>query len=485
MLLSALPADAGVQAHRELARRHLLDWCQYCDPNFLTPPHVKLLALKLEAVERGEIKRLLVFEPPRHGKSELITKRFPGWFLGRNPDKRVIQASHGAELADEFGRFVRNSFEEHGRDVFGETVADDSSAANRWDIAGRRGGLVATGVGGSLTGRGANLLVIDDPVKDAKEVDSALLRKRVWDWYISVARTRLEPWGAIVIVLTRWHDDDLAGRLLEQDRKGEGEGWEVLSLPALAEDDDPIGREPGEALWPERFPKEELEKTRIIVGSRVWSSLYQQNPTPDSGEVFDTRQIRFYDDLPDDLDLSIQSWDLTFDDDEGNDYSVGQVWGVKGLDRYLIHQIKARMDAPAQMRGIRLLAEMYPEAIGKYIEKAANGAAVIKLLRNEIEGMVPVKVSGGPGKRVRARAVTPLFESGHVHFPNPDRVPWVAGLIAEMATFPRGKHDDQIDAMTQALSHMPAAAPSFPSAKDDDKPDMVEGKHANLRTEGF
>ena len=479
-----LPHDAAQQVQQELARRHVLDWCQYVDQDYTTPAHVRLLAEKLEAVERGEIKRLMVFEPPRHGKSELITKRFPAWFLGRNPDKRVIQASHGSDLAGEFGRAARNEFEEHGGAVFGQSVAVDSSAANRWDIAGRKGGTVAAGVGGSLTGRGADLLIIDDPVKDAKEVESELQRKRVWDWYTHVARTRLHPGGAIVVVLTRWHDDDLAGRLLEQDEDGTGEEWEILSLPAIAGDDDQLGRETGEPLWPERFTLDELEAIRDTVGSRAWASLYQQDPTPNKGIVFDSTEFRYWDTLPE-LDLMIQSWDLTFDDDEGNDYSVGQVWGVKGLDRYLIHQIRSRMDVNAQLRGIRLLAKEYPLARGKYVEKAGNGAAVLKLLRNELEGMVPVKVAGGPGKKIRARAITPLFESGKVYFPNPDRVPWVEGLVKELTQFPRGKHDDQVDALSQALSRMPASAPSYPTREDEIEPDMVSGKHANLRSEGF
>ena len=191
--------------------------------------------------------------PPRHGKSELCSVYLPAWYLGTHPERRVILAGHEADFAASWGRRVRDVLEEHGRQLFGARVRADSAAANRWDLVGHAGGMVTAGVGGTITGRGADLLVIDDPHKSAEETGSVTYRERVWDWYRAVARTRLEPGAGVVVVQTRWHEDDLAGRLLA-DAESEGDRWQVLSLPAVAEDDDPLGRSVGDPLWPERFP---------------------------------------------------------------------------------------------------------------------------------------------------------------------------------------------------------------------------------------
>jgi len=469
-----LPHDAAQQVQQELARRHVLDWAILNNPTYERLRHAVLLGEHLEALERGDINRLIVQMPPQHVKSTTCAQAFPSWYLGRNPEKHIVLASYGADLAHSHSRKARRWLSDNGKRVFGVELQQDSQAVSAWETA-QGGGMVSVGFTGPASGRPATGgVIIDDPYRDEQEAASPLIRQRVIDRWNHVLRVRMHPGAFALLDLTRWEHDDLAGYFLEQG------GWTLLDLPALAKEDDELGREPGEGLWRETTWYEDV---REEIGSRAFNALYQQNPTPDSGEVFDIRWIKYWDTLPETFDLMAQSWDLTFDDKATSDFVVGQVWGVKGLDRYLIHQVRGRWDVVATMRQIRMLSDAYPLATGKYIEKAANGHAVIRLLRNEIEGIVAVIPKGS--KTQRAHAVTPLFESGHVYYPNPDNVPWVADHIAEMAQFPRGKHDDQVDPMTQALSRMPASAPSYPTREDEIEPDMVSGKHANLRSEGF
>ena len=288
-----------LDAARELVRRQdaaedLISFTEYSHPQYKTAAHHRLIAQKLQQVERGEISRLMIFMPPRHGKSELASRRFPAWYLGRHPERQIITASYNADLASDFGRDVRNIVGSADfRNVFAITLAQDSQAANGWHTN-KGGSYVAAGVGTAITGRGAHILLIDDPVKDRADADSELVRKATWDWYRSTAYTRLMPGGAIIIIQTRWHEDDLAGRLLDS-------SWDVLSLQALAEDDDPLNRKVGEALWPAWYNREVLDRTRTVVGDREWSALYQQKPQADEGEYFKREWLRYYQDLPENL----------------------------------------------------------------------------------------------------------------------------------------------------------------------------------------
>ena len=282
-------ADAARELlSRREAVQDLIAFTEYTLPQYETAPHHRLIAHKLQQVESGEISRLAIFVPPRHGKSELASRRFPAWYLGRHPERQLITASYNADLASDFGRDVRNivGSADFGH-VFGITLAPDSQAANRWHTD-KGGAYVAAGVGTAITGRGTHILLIDDPVKDRADADSELVRKATWDWYRSTAYTRLMPGGAVILIQTRWHEDDLAGRLLDS-----GE-WEVLSLPALAEGDDPLNRQVGEALWPQWYDREELEHTRSVVGDREWSALFQQKPQADEGAYFKREWLCFY-----------------------------------------------------------------------------------------------------------------------------------------------------------------------------------------------
>ena len=238
----------------EKAQNTLLDYAQHLQTSYLRPPHIEFLAEKLEAVERGDITRLAISMPPRHGKSELASNFFPSWFLGRNPDKYVIFSTYAQELADDFGRKVRNTMrDERFSQVFSNVQLDDTSQSARRFGTNKLGTYFAVGAGGAITGRGAHLLIVDDIIKGREDADSTAIRRSVTDWYKSVAYTRLMPGGRIVIVGTRWHEADLLGFVLEE---ATHEPWEVINLPAIADEDDQLGREQGEALWPEQFPVE-------------------------------------------------------------------------------------------------------------------------------------------------------------------------------------------------------------------------------------
>lgn len=238
--------------------------------------HHELIARKLEAVERGEIKRLMILLPPGHGKSEQVSRKFPAWYLGRNPEKHIILTSYGSELPHEFSEVARDTFATWGPILWGLELSRTQATKSNWRVRGHRGGMVAAGIGGPVTGRRAHLLIIDDPIKNHLEANSRAHRNSDWEWYRTVARTRLMPGAAIILVMTRWHEDDMAGRLLKEAAAG-GETWEVIRLPALAEEDDLLGRAKDEPLWPEfGFDLKWAENEKVTQGSYNWSALYQQ-----------------------------------------------------------------------------------------------------------------------------------------------------------------------------------------------------------------
>jgi hypothetical protein len=348
------------QASRELLRRQkaqqsLVAFTRYTFPTYRPAAHHELVAEKLEAVARGEIRRLLIEMPPRHGKSELASRRFPAWFLGSNPTRHIIAASYNADFAADFGRDVRNIVaSQRYRAVFNTRLAADSAASNRWHTD--AGGMyVAAGIGTATTGRGAHILLIDDPIKDRETADSEVEREKTWRWYTSTAYTRLESdvaelidddalWrellsdiesgeakpfeGAVVGIGTRWHDDDLFGRLLAEQAKG-GDEWEVLQLPAIAE-----GRG---ALWPAKYPLEKLEQIRSVIGERDWSALYQQKPAPDEGLYFKREWFKWYEERPKHLRIYGAS-DYAVTEGAG-DYTVHLVMGVDPDDNLYVLDI--------------------------------------------------------------------------------------------------------------------------------------------------
>lgn len=306
-----------------------------------------------------------------------------------------------------------------------------------------------------------NCMIIDDPVKGRAEADSETLRENTWDWWTETARTRLAPRAPIVLIMTRWAENDLAGRLIDEDQ----DQWRVINIPAQCEsEDDPLGRKPGEYLISARGrTAAEWEQIRRDVGERAWQALYQGRPAPAEGGMFKRSWWRF-DDAPvcylrsdgtmyaSGMDTVIQSWDMTFKDTKGTDFVVGQVWARRGAEMHLLDQVRDRMDFTTTCRALQALSAKWPQANLKLIEDKANGPAVIAQLRQQVPGMVAINPKGS--KQARASAVSPFVEAGNVFLPNPKRNPWVAGFINENAAFPTGSHDDQTDAMTQALDRL-------------------------------
>jgi predicted phage terminase large subunit-like protein len=420
--------------------------------------HHFLICEALERILDGKLKRLMVFMPPRHGKSQTITESFPSYFNGKNPNKRTIVVSYGDELAREFGRKNKQKIDEFGKELFDIELDKSNHSATNYSIKDNIGGAFYTGIMGGITGRGADLLIIDDPIKTRQEAESETYRNRVYEEYQSSLTTRLMPNGSIIIILTRWHYDDLAGRILEKEGRVEDGGlWEVINLPCEAEENDPLGREIGEPLWSDfGYNQAWIEEKKIAVGSRTWFSLYQQRPSPESGDIFKRQWIKFYKSLPN-LDEQVISVDASFKDTKKADFCVMQCWGKKGADKYLIDQIRDRMSFTTTLNSLRSFCAKHKNAHTKLVEDKANGTAVIDTLKREISGLIPIEPMGG--KEVRANAVSPQWEAGNVYLPHPDIAPWVNDLIEEMLHFPNGKNDDQVDAMTQALARWENAQP--------------------------
>lgn len=422
----SLPALHELEA--AIARKSLLAFTEYTNPLYQRARHHVLIADRLEAVERGEIDRLMIFMPPRHGKSELASKRFPAWCLGRDPLRQIIAASYNSDLANDFGRNVRNivAEPEFGQVFPGVSLAPDSQAANRMNTN-RGGAYVAAGVGTAVTGRGAHIALIDDPFKDREEADSERRRDLVWDWYRSTLYTRLMPGGAVVVILTRWHEDDLAGRLLEQ----EGDQWTVLSMPAIDE--------AGEALWPEWYGLEALERIKNTIGPREWSALYQQRPQPDDGTFFQRAWFRTWDKLPSLRYYGTSDYAVT---DGAGDYTVHAVWGIDASgDVYRVDSWKGQTSSDQWIeRKLDLIAKYKP--LCWFGEGGVIQKAVEPMLRRRMrERNTHCRLEWLPSvadKPTRARSFQAMAATGRVHFE--------AGAdLSEFLVFPAGKHDDEVD----------------------------------------
>jgi len=411
---------------------------------YMHGPHTKYICQALHQVEQGDLKRLMIFMPPRHSKSHTVTETFPSWFIGRNPRRRVITVSYGDMLAQRFGKKNRTKITEYGPSVFGLQINQSGAPATNWGLEGHDGGMVSAGIGGPISGEGADLLIVDDPIKNHHEANSPTYRDMLWNEWQSTLLTRLSPTGAIIVIQTRWHEDDLAGRLLTRER----DQWKVISLPCIAEDADPLGRAPGTPLWPEYgFDQSWATEKQSDVGTYAWASLYQQRPAPLEGGVLKRHWWQFYHEPPPDLDEVFQSWDMAFKDTTSSSYVVGQVWGRKEANAYLLDQVRDRMDFVETLRAVESLSNKWPEAIGKIVEDKANGPAVISTLRDSVGGLIPEMPSGS--KTARAFAVSPLVEGGNVYLPA--KAPWLEDYLDEMTGFPNAPNDDQVDATTQAL----------------------------------
>lgn len=418
-----------------MARKRLIDFTEYTFPQYRAAEHHRLIAEKLEAVERGEIDRLMIFMPPRHGKSELATKRFPAFALGRDPTRQIIQASYNSDLATDFGRQVRNIVAtQRYQNVFQAELAQDSKAANRWNTS-DGGAYVAAGVGTAVTGRGANILIIDDPLKDREEADSENRREMIWNWYTSTAYTRLMKGGAVILIQTRWHEDDLAGRLLEAEAKG-GDKWVKLILPAVMSD--------GNALWPEEFDLKALNRIEKAIGPRDWSALYQQEPSPDEGTFFKREWFGRHQSTLQGYNVYMCS-DYAVTEDDG-DYTEHAVWGVSSTGR--IYQLdwwfgQTTSDVWIDEK-LRLIRKWKP--ICAFGEAGVIQKAIEPMLRRRmIETGTRCRMEWLPSihdKATRARGFQARAAMGEVSLLDDERGERV---LSQLLKFPAGKNDDAVD----------------------------------------
>lgn len=394
-----------------------------------------------------------------------MSRWFNVWYLNLFPDRRVILSSYEATFAATWGRKVRNTINSHYREL-AVRVAEDSSAANQWDTT-EGGGMYTAGVGGAITGRGCNLLIVDDPLKNMQDANSQVMRDRLWDWWESTAYTRLEPDGAAIVVQTRWHTDDLAGRLIAAMQDGTGEHWDVLDLPAIADDaeHDQMGRLPGEPLWPARFSADDLARIRTAVGPYVWEALYQQRPTAAGGTIFqrgwwEGRRYAVEDEeLARGVIARFISWDTALKDNEGAAYTaatVGELWADYRLGVREVY--RERLDFPGLEAAIESYAELYNRD-GKLqhvvIEDKASGTSAIQTLKANAPGWLsslirPYTPHGD--KEYRAKIASSWCANGMVWLPGPSpHAPWLFEFEKELFTFPRSAYADQVDSFVQLV----------------------------------
>lgn len=435
---------------------------RYLDPRTKQTPALDLIDEKLvEAFEKPD-SRLIISMPPQEGKSQRASRRFPLWCLLQNPDLRIAITSYESRIAERWGRTVRDDIRQNPS--LGLFISDVIGSQKEWELKDSDGGMYSAGVGGALTGRPVDMLLIDDPVKGREQADSPTIREKTWDWWTDTALSRLAPGAPVILILTRWHSDDLAGRLITE----APEEWEVVNIPAEAEtDDDPLGRQPGEFMVSARGRSvAQWEARKRSSGPKTWASLYQGRPSPEEGDVFPRDWPTYNHQIAhvksdgihrvpgmgrDEYEL-IQSWDLTFKDTKGSDFVVGQVWLRIGADVFLLDQVRDRMNFNDSVRAIRAMTAKWPQAHAKLVEDKANGPAVISALSGKIPGLIPVEPEGS--KYARASAVSPFVHAGNVRLPESRLLPNVMELIQEARDFPNAPNDDTVDAMSQALTYL-------------------------------
>lgn len=496
--LSSLPDDDYEHVERLLASRQAVGWrtdphsmARHLEPAWEDWAYVRLLCRKFRDAVDGTSPRQIWMAPSRYGKSTIASRRGPAWVLDRDPGAKIILTSYGSQLAVENASSVRDYLVEHSSELH-VRLRRDRRRADRF-MTEEGGGLLAAGVGSALTGFGAHGVVIDDPFKNWQEAHSEARREAVWNWYRSVVRTRLESVNAwIVVVMTRWHEDDLAGRLIAEDESGDGEGWEVIRLPALAEApdrtsshpylhlDDPLGRAPGEPLEPARFDLPNVLAKHRALGSYLTAGLEQQRPAPEEGGEL-KRAWWQWGTPPVKGDDGATSWDMKLKDKTTGDYVVGQAWLRVGSQFWCVDQLRGQWNFATTKAAIALLAVRRPDITRHYVENTGNGPEVMEQLRapqreyslspeiqgiigatepearlverqmrRGLPGLIPVNPKGDKVARVRAHAG--IIEAGDVWLP--ERSTWAEGLVDEAAAFPNGSHDDQVDALSQALSKL-------------------------------
>ena len=439
--LQLLHAEKKIQ---NKAKNDFLSFVKCVWPDFVEGSHHRHIAEKFNKLSTGEIKRLIINMPPRHTKSEFASYLLPAWMVGRRPKLKIIQATHTGELAIRFGRKAKNLIDSpEYKKIFETSLQEDSKAAGRWETA-QGGEYFAAGVGGAITGRGADLLIIDDPHSEQDAMSEQSL-ENAYEWYTSGPRQRLQPGASIVLVMTRWSTKDLTAQLLKAQKEVKGDQWEVVEFPALM-DHGPV--------WPEYWDQEELEKVKATLPVKKWNAQWMQQPTSDEGAIIKREWWRIYDKeyIPP-LQHVIQSYDTAFLKKETADFSAITTWGIfypdedSGANLLLLDSVKGRYEFPElRRRALQQYKYWQPETV--IVEAKASGLPLMYELRQMDIPVVSFTPSKGHDKHSRINAVAPLFESGMIWAPDQK---FAEEVIEECAAFPHGDHDDLVDTMTQAV----------------------------------
>ena len=504
-VISTLLADSG--AVMNTVPKSPVEQARELDPGYVTRPHLTFLSDRLTAAaerrEAGLNARLATSMPPRMGKSTMISTFTPLWLLRRDPTLKIGLISHNPTLATGWAKTIRKVIENNPG--MGIAIPSDSRGQAEWETT-QGGSVTARSTGESIVGRGFNVLIVDDVVRDFAAAHSDVYRRSTWEWWTANAYTRLEPPFMVLAVGTRWHEDDFIGRLLSPEYEGDPRDWEVISFPALAETADVLGRAEGEPLLTPLNARETPElalarwaETKQSVGGYNWAAQYQQRPAPPMGAIFNIGWFRYWTTNPllatDDgkvkyVDFDallgadwVDSWDMAFKKNDDTDYVVGQRWCRHGGNRYLVDQVRDRMSFTQSLTAVReFRTRRYSDRTWRsLIEDKANGPAIIDFLHDEMSGLTPVEPYGS--KEARAAAVSPEVESGNVYLPLPAEHPWVTSVVDELRAFPTGAHDDTVDTLTQALFYFHAPGVGHVSSLTD-RPPIAGSRFAAARSMG-
>ena len=474
LLTDTIRIGIATAAREELARKFYADFFLLAnsDINGKLYNYTKYICDRLQEIIDGKQKHLILELPPQHGKSMTVTETFPAYFLMRNPEKKVMVTSYAEDMYTRFAKKNRMHFTDWANRLFGLHVGKNTS--NDFDIAKHDGEAYFTSINGGGTGRPADLLIIDDPIKNAKEARSKTVKDGIWDEWTTTFSTRLQKDSSVIVIMTRWQTDDLAGRLIEANDYD----WEEIKFPAIAYDlpsdqTDTIGRHNGEALNPQLHPIKDLLKQKRNIGTQKFMALYQQSPTIEGGNIFKRNWVKYY--VPDretmvrlhltekdvkirprlnHMEETVQAWDATFKSGANDDFVAGQTWARYKAEMYLLpHWCHKRLSFTETLDAIRNMSKLYPQATVKLVEDKANGPAIIDTLKQEISGIMPVS-PGADSKEARAASVSPVWEAGQVYVPHPLWHPEIEDWLEEILNFPNAPHDDNVDSMVYGIRRL-------------------------------
>lgn len=451
-----------LEVEKREATNDYYSYVRHTNPDFDAVKHQKFICdiidraiKKKEAMRRGEIPKenqyIMLNLPPRHGKSATVTETLPSYYMGKFPNDSVIVTGYSDTFAANFGRKNKLKIEQYGKDMFDIELSKYSSASNNFALEGYRGEMICSGILGQITGKGADLCIIDDPIPNRESANSPTMRNKIWAEWNDTLHSRQHPMAIYILIMTRWHEDDLSGRLMNEEF-GEPYDWQIVNLPLIAEEDDILGREIGEVLWEGRLSDITIQRLRGVP--QTFNSLYQGRPSSQEGNMFKRCNWGFYKyrrEFIDSLPVLFMSIDGALTDT--NDRVSIQVWGKKNANFYGVDNVTDRLDFTMTLQTIRMLLAKHPRISAKYVENRASGSPIMNVLNKEIGGFLKIEASSATGgKEQRALAISPYQESGNILLPEGE--PWVNDFIEELAAFPNGRYKDQVDAFTQIINKM-------------------------------